>query len=86
MLPFDNLGRKDKSNKLGCYPSRYLVNLWKKGDLVRLVEIPRGYAQQLYLGAFGLSKIVGDKTQRSYPPWQYYSLELLHGKDLRFLI
>lgn len=85
MAPLHNLNRSAKYEAVGRPLKQTIpfVDLWKKGELVRAVEVPENLrTEEFFLGDFGLAKKLSDsETQLGYPPSQFCSPERLHGKD-----
>ncbi|KAL4734485.1 kinase-like protein [Aspergillus similis] len=83
MAPLQHLSRSAKYKALGrplkqTIPS---VELWKRGELVRPMEVPENLrTDDFHLGDFGLAMKIGDPVAQSgYPPMQFCSPERLHG-------
>ncbi|CAP93383.1 putative serine/threonine-protein kinase clkA [Penicillium chrysogenum] len=89
MAPIDRLSRSAKYKLLGRPLKQTIpfVDLWKKGELVSPVKVPKELlrTEEFYLCDFGLAKKVGDLTaQRGYPPMHYCSPDRLHGQEPSF--
>lgn len=85
MVPLHNLSRSAKYELLNRPLKQTIpfVELWKRGELVRPLEVPESLrTDEFYLGDFGLAMKLGDSvTPKGYPPNHFCSPERLHGDD-----
>ncbi|KAL4816109.1 kinase-like protein [Aspergillus spinulosporus] len=75
MAPLQHLSRSAKYKALGRPLKQTIrsVKLWKRGELVRPMEVPENLrTDDFYLGDFGLAMKVGDPVaQPGYPPMHF---------------